>query len=91
MVYDAAGSSLDRNCDDRGSGSSEPGTDTMARGTAIPWRTIADLVWQGKTVPEACASLGLDFGDTDVAMSSAMRGFLIDVATVAHYRDKELL
>ena len=57
---------------------------------AYPWRDIADLVWDGMTVPAAAKELGLTWREIDLAMSEDVRGFLLDVSMVAGYRDSAL-
>ena len=56
----------------------------------INWRKIADLVWDGMTVPTACKELGYEWRDVDLAMDEDVRGFLLDVSMIAGYRDSAL-
>ena len=58
---------------------------------ALNYRAIADLVWDGMTVPDACEKLGYTWSEVDRDMSIKMRGFMIDVSMIARYRDYELM
>ena len=65
-------------------------TDGTIRMVSIDWNAIAELVWQGKTVPAACFELGLEFADVDKAMNIDIRSFLLDVSMVAGAREEYL-
>ena len=56
----------------------------------VDYRQIADLVWDGMTVPAACEKLGYEWPEVDKTMNVELRGFMIDVSMVARYRDQEL-
>jgi hypothetical protein len=58
--------------------------------TRHTWRSIADLVWKGKTLPDACTELGLDWRVIDRKMSEDVRSFLLDVAMVAGAKEEYL-
>ena len=53
----------------------------------IDWRAIADELWDGKTVQQACISLSIDYREVYREMDIEMRTFLLDVAMLANYRD----
>ena len=57
----------------------------------IPWRAIADLMWTGKTIQQACSELELDYTDVMKVITHDMKSFLLDVSMLANYRDTELL
>jgi hypothetical protein len=60
---------------------------------AVPrqsWWDIADLVWSGMTIPDACAELGLDWRVVDRAMPEKVRSFYLDVAMVAGAKEEYL-
>ena len=65
-------------------------TDSTIRMVSIDWYAVADLVWQGRTVPAACLELGLEFHDVDRAMDLDIRSFLLDVSMVAGAREQYL-
>jgi hypothetical protein len=54
------------------------------------WHAIADLVWEGRTVMQACEDLGLDWRVIDRAMPEQVRSFYLDVAMVAGAREEYL-
>ena len=64
--------------------------DGTFRVVSIDWNAIAELVWQGKTIPAACLELGLEFADVDRAMNIDIRSFLLDVSMVAGAREEYL-
>lgn len=57
---------------------------------AYQWRKIADLVWRGMTVPDACKELGYDWRETSKLMSVEVKRFMVDVSMLARYRDDEM-
>ena len=57
----------------------------------IPWRAIADLMWEGKTIQQACEEIGLEYKDVMLVITLDMKRFLLDVSMLARYRDEELL
>ena len=57
----------------------------------IDWRSIADHMWDGKTIQQACHELGLDYKVVMFDVTEEMKGFLLDVSMLANYRDEELL
>ena len=57
----------------------------------IPWRAIADLMWEGKTIQQACEELGLEYKDVMLVITLDMKRFLLDVSMLARYRDEEVL
>jgi hypothetical protein len=54
------------------------------------WHAIADLVWEGRTLKQACEDLGLDWRMIDRAMPEQVRSFYLDVAMVAGAREEYL-
>ena len=58
--------------------------------TSSTYHAIADLVWQGMTVPDACKELGYDFHQVYKQMSVEVRGYLVDVSMVAGCREEYL-
>jgi hypothetical protein len=57
----------------------------------IPWRAIADLMWDGKTIQQACEELDLEYKDVMFVITLDMKRFLLDTSMLARYRDEELL
>jgi hypothetical protein len=58
--------------------------------TRHTWRAIADKVWEGKSIPDSCKELGLDWRVIDRKMSDNIRTFLLDTAMVAGAREEYL-
>ena len=58
----------------------------------ISWRAIADHMWDGKTIQEACELIRIDYSDVMHELNAwpEMKAFLVDVSMVANYRDTEL-
>jgi hypothetical protein len=56
--------------------------------TRSHWYAIADLVWKGRTLMQACKDLGLDWRMIDRAMPEEVRSFYLDVAMVAGAREE---
>ena len=61
------------------------------RFSMIEWREIANLMWDGKTIQQACDELGLDYKLVMLDVTPEMKGFLLDVSMLANYRDEELM
>ena len=57
----------------------------------VDWRSIADLVWAGNTIDQACDELGLDYKAVMFDVTYDMKGFLLDTSMLANYRDQELM
>lgn len=51
---------------------------------------LVDAVWSGMTCPEACESLGLDFGEVYSQMPVDIRGLIIDTSMLARVREEIL-
>jgi hypothetical protein len=49
---------------------------------------VADLVWQGKTVPEAVQELGYAWNQYDIPIE--VKKYLVDVSTLANAREEYL-
>ena len=58
--------------------------------TKIDWRKIADLVWGGLTVPQACVKLEYDFEMVTSEMSLNQRCFLVDTSVLANAREEQM-
>jgi hypothetical protein len=58
--------------------------------TSHTWKSIANLVWEGKTVPDACIELGLDWRVIDRKMTENVRKFLLDTAMMAGAKEEYL-
>jgi hypothetical protein len=58
--------------------------------TSDTWHSIADLVWQGMTVPDACKELGHDFGEIYGQMSTDVSRYMVDVSMLAGCREEYL-
>ena len=56
-----------------------------------PWRAIADLIWEGKTIQQACEELGLEYKDVMFIITPEMKSLLLDTSMLARYRDEELI
>ena len=50
------------------------------------WHDIADLVWQGKTCPQAARELGLDWMSVYRQMDLQKRRFMVDTSMLAGVR-----
>ena len=57
----------------------------------IPWRAIADQMWDGKTIQQACEELGLEYKVVMFNATPEIKGFLLDTSMVARHRDEEVL
>jgi hypothetical protein len=58
--------------------------------TRHTWRAIADKVWEGKTVPESCKELGLDWPEVHKAMTTDIKRYMVDVSMLAGVREEYL-
>jgi len=62
--------------------------------TAVPtsetWHDIADLVWKGMTVPDACKELGYNFNNVYKYMSVEVSRYMVDVSMLAGCREEYL-
>ena len=54
------------------------------------WHRIADLVWSGMTVPDACAELGYEFVVVHKQMPVDIARYMVDVSMLAGCRDEYL-
>ena len=54
------------------------------------WRAIADLVWQGKTIPQAVQLLGLERRTVESEMILPIRRYLVEVSLLANCRQEFL-
>jgi hypothetical protein len=54
------------------------------------WLGIADKMWSGQTIQQACTELGLEYENVRLKMNAEMKAFLLDVSMLANYRDTEL-
>ena len=58
--------------------------------TDSDWLKIIERVWHGHTVPEACEGLGFAWPAAYSEIPLDMRGYLVEVAMLARYRDEDL-
>ena len=58
--------------------------------TSSTYHAIADLVWHGMTVPDACKELGYEFRDVYKQMSTDVTRFMVDVSMLAGCREEYL-
>lgn len=58
--------------------------------TSNTWHDIANLVWQGKTVPDACHELGYDFQQVYKQMPVEVARYMVDVSMLAGCREEYL-
>jgi len=58
--------------------------------SACQWRKIADLVWQGMTVPDACLELGYDWAQVHKEMPTEVARYMVDVSMLANCREEYL-
>jgi hypothetical protein len=57
--------------------------------TAHPdWHSVADLVWAGMTVPDACKELGYDWREASKLMPITVKRYMVDVSMLANCRDE---
>ena len=56
-----------------------------------PWRAIADLMWEGKTIQQACEELGLEYRVVMFNATPEIKSLLLDTSMLARYRDEEVL
>jgi hypothetical protein len=56
----------------------------------VDYYKVADLVWQGMTVPDAVRELGYDWPDVDRTMTMKVRSYLVDVAILANCKEDYL-
>ena len=66
---------------------------SMQVSSSISWRAIADHMWEGRTIQEACELIRIDYKDVSYQLNAwpEMKSFLLDVSMVADYRDRELI
>jgi hypothetical protein len=50
------------------------------------WYQLADLVWDGMTVPDACKYLGYDFHTSNEFMPVSVKRYLLEVSMIARAR-----
>ena len=58
--------------------------------TVVDWEAIADLMWEGKTVQQACKILWYDWSEVDKQMDIDQRSYLIDVSMMAGVKKEYL-
>ena len=56
----------------------------------IPWRAIADQMWDGKTIQQACEELGLEYKVVMFNATPEIKSLLLDTSMLARYRDEEI-
>jgi hypothetical protein len=50
------------------------------------WADVFTQVWNGLTIPQACAYLDLDYSMVEDEMNIVIRSFLVDVGMIANVR-----
>ena len=60
--------------------------------SSIPWRSIADHIWDGKTVQESCKLVRIEYKDVLWHLNSEteIKSYLVDVSMIANVREEIL-
>jgi hypothetical protein len=58
--------------------------------TTQTYRSIADIMWRGMTVQEACKELKLDWLEIRKTMPIEVKRYLVDVSMLANAREEYL-
>ena len=58
--------------------------------SAINWRGIADQMWDGKTIQEACDELGIRYVEMRFDITPEIKNFLLDTSMLASAREEIL-
>lgn len=54
----------------------------------IPWDTILELMWRGRTFQEACKAVELVPGSVERHLTHGMICFMVDLGCMYNYRDE---